>query len=210
MIKVDNRPFVIPGGSRLISSDAADISGAWLHSGRRSLVLYSSKPMKKFAEYLDHFRNKLFATNGEPIYCEWGVYKKTWKGKSQGYDSMNLLHNGWVKNIVRMIPKPSFTGAPVVQQALTLGLIKTRYFLRISPDTGGTTMHGQTFTTTLFALVKDRGNSFTLGAVSKQLQATELYNIVAYGDDMVAWTVLQEMYVKHKFKKIAKNPMELF
>lgn len=208
MIKVDTRPLQIPGGSRLISSHAPDISGPWLASSRRSLLLCSQKPMKKFGEYLDHFSNKLFATEGEQLYCEWGVYKKTRKGKSESYDKHCLRHT-WVKDFMKGMPKPSFTGDGVIKKILTLGLITTRYFLRISPSRGGTTMHGQTFTTTLFSLVNDRGNSFTLGAVSRQLKQTELYNMIVHGHEGVVWIALQEIYVKHQIKEALKNPAKL-
>ena len=70
-------------------------------------------------------------------------------------------------------------------------------------------MHSQTFSTTLFALVNDAGKSFTLGTIGKQLEQTELYNMIVYGDDFVSWMQLQEMYVKQKFNKIIENPSKL-
>ena len=123
---------------------------------------------------------------------------------------MNLRHNGWVGNIVKMIPGPSFKGASFVQKAITMGLVKTRYFLRISPMTGGKVMHGETYHTTLFEIEKDRGKSFTLGAVSRQLKATELFNIVAYGDDGVVWMYLQEEYAKKNISNKINEIKSLF
>jgi len=208
MYKADELQY--PGGSKLITSHAADIGGAWASGGRRSLIIYSTDKMKGFSRYLRHFHKVKFATEGEQIYVEWGVYNKTWKGKSEVFDSLNLRHNGWVEGIVKRIPGPSFSGASIVKKVLSLGLIKTRYFLRISPRKGGTTMHSQTFSTPLFSLVNDAGKSFTLGAVGKQLQHTELYNIVAFGDDRIVWMQLQEMFAKGKFNEIKRNPAKLF
>ena len=206
MIKVDELSF--PHGPKLITSNAPDTVG-WSSGERSSLLMYSSTKMKKFRQYLKHFKNVKFATKGEQIYVEWGVYQKTWKGKSEAFDHLNLRHNGWVAGALKKIGDPTFTGSGIVKRVITLGLIKNRYFLRISPRKGGTTMHSQTFSTTLFALVNDAGKSFTLGTVGKQLEQTELYNMIVYGDDFVSWMQLQEMYVKQKFNKIIENPSKL-
>lgn len=173
MIKVDEMRAYI--GGRLISRKAPDVRNNHGPSEISSLVFYSKFPMKIFAKYFRCFPNETFATYGEQLYCDWGIYSKLFKSKQ--HDAHDMLQNGAIIGIAGCVPLHPLVAAAhyFTEKSGIQNKISKRYYIRISPFKGGKVVQGQTVHKQLFEIKKDKGNSFTLGAVFEQLEKNELF-----------------------------------
>ena len=169
------------------------------------ILLYSSRPMRNFNDFLDIKKELLWAVpNDDVIHVSWGGYTKGRKENSR-------VANHWMdesKKRGARVGKYGFGLADVIglQWLITkttvtvckaLGIITYRYFLRIGIGEPKMTMRGEEFSVPLFELDKDHGKSFSLGQVLKQLKSHELYDIAMFLGELnkhETWEQLEEAY----------------
>ena len=208
MLNVDNyldKKAPVSFGIRRLTGGRSSYQERW----QKSIRLYSSRPMKNISTFLQANKDVLWGVpDDDVIYVSWGGYTK---GRFEETRGANLPRDQALDRGRRTYQKRSFgpadlTGLPwLIEKAgvaifRALGIITYGYFLRIGIGQPKKAMRGEEFSVPLFELNKDRGRSFSLGQVLRQLKSHELYEIAMYlGDDTQfskhdTWDQLGEAY----------------